>query len=188
MRSFLTTILNLKHWQLFAIFFGFPLILQFETLNNILTMLNEVLYNSLYPILIICWFELYFLWLYSMAINLHKKLPPNINMNINVFKLFLFIPALYIMFFIIYLFFFMNSNSSTSPILIFLTGQTAIHLFVFICLIYSIYFIAKLLTSIETQKNATIKDYIAEIFLMWFYPIGVWIIQPRINAIFNEEK
>jgi len=55
------------------------------------------------------------------------------------------------------------------------------------CIFYSLYFIAKELKSVELQKPVTFSDFAGEFFLLWFFPIGIWIIQPRINKIFESK-
>ncbi|MNL47293.1 hypothetical protein D3C87_1700740 [compost metagenome] len=62
-----------------------------------------------------------------------------------------------------------------------------LHLFSIFCLIYTLYFNAKSLKAVETRKPVTFSDFAGEFFLLWFFPVGVWIIQPRINKIFSED-
>ena len=45
-------------------------------------------------------------------------------------------------------------------------------------------FTAKTLKSNETNEEIDINDYFGDIFLIVFWPIGVWTIQPRLNKIF----
>lgn len=45
-------------------------------------------------------------------------------------------------------------------------------------------FTAKTLKANETNEEIDINDYFGDIFLIIFWPIGVWIIQPRLNKIF----
>jgi hypothetical protein len=61
-----------------------------------------------------------------------------------------------------------------------------LHLFSMFCIFYCLYFIAKSLKSVELQRPVTFNDYAGEFVLIWFFPIGVWVIQPRINNIFND--
>jgi hypothetical protein len=60
-----------------------------------------------------------------------------------------------------------------------------LHLFSMFCIFYSLYFIAKALKTVESQKTVSFSDFAGEFFLIWFFPIGVWIIQPRINKLFE---
>jgi hypothetical protein len=51
---------------------------------------------------------------------------------------------------------------------------------------YTLWFNAKTFKSVELQREALIGDYIGEFFLLWYFPIGIWFIQPRINKIFGS--
>jgi len=51
---------------------------------------------------------------------------------------------------------------------------------------YCLYFISKSLKAVELQRDVTFNDYAGEFFLIWFFPIGIWFIQPRINKLFDE--
>jgi hypothetical protein len=53
---------------------------------------------------------------------------------------------------------------------------------------YILYFVAKTMKSVEMQKTVTFNDYAGEFFLIWFFPIGIWFLQPRINKIFGFDK
>ncbi|WP_373551080.1 hypothetical protein [Haliscomenobacter sp.] len=48
---------------------------------------------------------------------------------------------------------------------------------------YCIYHVAKTIKTVELQRKVTFSDFIAEFFLVWFFPIGVWILQPTINKL-----
>jgi hypothetical protein len=53
-------------------------------------------------------------------------------------------------------------------------------------MLYSLYFVAKTIKTAELQKECTFKDFTEEFILILFYPIGLWIIQPRINKIYKD--
>ncbi|MBI3240197.1 MAG: hypothetical protein HYZ43_15335 [Flavobacteriia bacterium] len=40
-----------------------------------------------------------------------------------------------------------------------------------------------MLKSVELQREAVYTEYSSDFFLIWFFPVGVWSIQPRINRI-----
>jgi hypothetical protein len=52
------------------------------------------------------------------------------------------------------------------------------------CLFYSVRFVSKSLTLAETCKPASFYEYAGPFFLIWFYPIGVWLVQPRVNRLY----
>src|SRR5262249_22613374 len=44
--------------------------------------------------------------------------------------------------------------------------------------------ISKSLVLAETTKPASFYDYAGPFFLLWFFPLGVWFTQPRINRLY----
>jgi hypothetical protein len=56
-----------------------------------------------------------------------------------------------------------------------------------ICLIYILYFDSKSLALAERNESVSFYDYVGPFFLLWFFPIGIWIIQPKINRLYVEK-
>lgn len=50
------------------------------------------------------------------------------------------------------------------------------------------YFVAKTITSVEMKKESHFSDYIGDFFLIWFFPVGIWFVQPRINKIILDNS
>ena len=189
--------LKAKHWQLFLLTFGIPMIFQivmmglmfsnFITQKNLdpATMFN---YMKFFPFILIVFVAIFFGWFWSIAIGLQKKVPENVSMKVRKFKIFFFIPMVYMVFFFSFFFFSMNSLfSNPEPNLVLMGGLFAIvipiHLFAMFCIFYSLYFVAKTIKTVELQRAVTFSDFAVEFFLIWFYPIGIWIIQPKINKM-----
>jgi len=53
--------------------------------------------------------------------------------------------------------------------------------------VLQIYFVSKSLVLAETGRPAVFYDYAGPFFLVWFFPIGVWIVQPRINRLYERK-
>jgi hypothetical protein len=53
---------------------------------------------------------------------------------------------------------------------------------------YSIYFVAKALKSVERQSPTRFNDSRREFLLLWFFPVGIWLIQPRVNRLFAPSR
>lgn len=64
---------------------------------------------------------------------------------------------------------------------IFETKTLAIVLNLFLSMIATIIKAAKTIKTVELQKKVTFSDFAGEFFLLWFSPIGIWILQPKIN-------
>lgn len=171
-------LLTLKHWQLFGLMTGILIIDSFFelTTNEIVRLITMLLSVAIF-----------FGWFWAMAINLYPKLPPNAKLNLNRFKLFMFIPAFYIAIISLMLGSISIGLQGDS-----LSGYAAIlipvHLFSMFCIFWCLVFVAKLLKAVELQSPVRFSDYAGEFFLLWFFPIGIWTIQPRINKLFEHEK
>lgn len=172
---------------MFTLLFVLPIILIF--LGFIVTATiggrNPIVFSISISIITIVFIGVFFGWFYALGANLNKKLPDHVRMNLTRFKIFLFIPAAYI-FLLSVLLLFKNILSSLQPNPAIFSLIIPMQLFCMFCMFYCLYFNAKSLKTVEMQRQVTFSDYAGEFFLIWLLPIGIWIIQPRINKIFND--
>ena len=61
-----------------------------------------------------------------------------------------------------------------------------LHLFSMFCIFYCLYFVAKTFKTVELQREVSFSDFAGEFFLFWFFPIGIWIVQPKINKMIED--
>jgi hypothetical protein len=182
----MTKFLTLKHWQLFVLLMGLPLVIQFVTIGSVFSDNVPSTLLFLFPVMMIVIIGLFFGWFYSLGTNLHKKLPPTATMSLIRFKIFLFVPVVYL--FLISVFtIVMVTNPSTEwqPNPAIVAVVIPLHLLSMFSIFYCLYFIAKALKSVEWQKSVTFSDFVGEFFMIWFYPFGIWMLQPRINKLFD---
>ncbi|HEX2845930.1 MAG TPA: hypothetical protein VHN59_05240 [Chitinophagaceae bacterium] len=182
-------LLHLKHWQIFLMIVGFPLLFEFVS-AVMLTQGNLSFISITFLIKMVLVAGVFLGWFYTVGVNLYKKIPDTVQMNLMRFKLFLIIPVVYILFLLL---FFFNTFSKTVAD----EGQAVVrgvefiiplHLFCMFCIFYCLYFNAKALKAAELQRPVTFSDFAGEFFLLWFFPFGIWILQPRINSLFAEDK
>ncbi len=57
-----------------------------------------------------------------------------------------------------------------------------------IAMIYILGFTAKNLIMAERQTAVAFYDYAGPFFLMWFFPIGIWFVQPRVNRLARKTR
>jgi cation transport ATPase len=138
--------------------------------------------------LILLFFAILYGWFYAVGVNMNKKLPGTVKMTLTKFKWFLFISFAGMS--LLYLFSYSVYFKLISNEIVLNFGITAaiitLYLFSLFCFFYCIYFIAKSFQAVELQQPVTFSDYLWMFFLIVFFPIGVWLIQPRINKIFSE--
>ena len=199
--------LKAKHWQLFIIMLGIPIIYQFYFIaqvwmpqgnpveshdgNGFSEVLNEPFVQlDVFPLAMIFFSLIFFAWLWSIAIGLQKSIPTEIKMKVNKFKIFFFIPVTYITLLMVYV----NQLYSGIGLPVFFNGGWVIgiilplHLFSMFCIFYTMYFVAKTIKTAELQRATGFSDFAAEFFLLWFYYIGIWFIQPKVNKLYNMGK
>ena len=193
--------LKAKHWQLFLLTFGIPIIFQIimmvSMFSNFATNTNpdpEKMFNNMkfFPIIMVLFMAIFFGWFWSVAIGLQKKVPENVIMKVKKFKIFFFIPMVYMICIMIFMLYTMNGliKNGSEPNVGLLGSMLAIivplHLFSMFCIFYTLYFVAKTFKTVELQREVKFSDFAGEFFMIWFYPIGIWIIQPKINKFIEE--
>jgi hypothetical protein len=57
-----------------------------------------------------------------------------------------------------------------------------------VCLFYLLYFVSKNLVLTEAGKQVSFYEYAGPFFLLWFFPMGVWIVQPKVNQLYEEKS
>ncbi len=176
--------LKAKHWHIFLLTIGLPMVLQMVLMPILIASNNPKLLFSIMPIISTIFMGTLFGWFWSIAIGLQFRIPENIKMKVQKFKIFFLIPIAYVLIIFGLMFFGFNSlENGDSPGPLFPVIIVPIHLFAMFCIFYSMYFIAKTLKTVELQKEVTFSDFAGDFFLLWFFPIGVWILQPKINKM-----
>jgi hypothetical protein len=62
----------------------------------------------------------------------------------------------------------------------------ALHVASMICILVGLRFAAQTFRSVELGRLARFSEYSIEFFLIWFSPVGFWILQPRLNRIMKN--
>lgn len=203
--------LRAKHWLIFLLLFGLPFLFQIIMMVAVIASVGNEIRNGrqpdpatfmgpffiLFALVMVIVGATLFGWFWSIAIGLQEKIPANARMRTGMFKVCFFFPLVYISLFMIGITAMMISLSSlvengVQPPLTLIFGSMAIifplHLVAMFCMFYCLYFIAKTLKTVELQRATTFSDFAGEFFMLWFYPVGVWIIQPKINRMVEDES
>lgn len=174
-------LLRAKHWQIFALFVGMGvvgdaiLLIYFLGAGSRGTFWKFELLNAIVTAI----FLVFFLgWLWAMGSFLSSIVKPKLRLNIDLFLVSLIYPPLYICAFFTIIF--ENVKSPLLPLIL------PFHLFAMFCIFYEFYFVSKNLVLAEIGRPASFCDYAGPFFLIWFFPIGIWFTQPRINRLYIE--
>lgn len=187
-----------KHWQVFMLLIGIPSIAQTIILALLIPASLHGGTHSLIivlkwiPIPMLFCFTFYLLWLYTIGTMLYAMAPSSATVKLWAFKICLTVLLLYGICFSVFIYLVVSSiflNALSPPnIIIAPLLMLFIHLLAMLSVIYCCYFIAKILKLAESQSDVRFTDCIGDFVLMIILPIGIWVIQPRINKLFTQYR
>lgn len=159
--------------------FGVPVLFQLLLIGRMKSGEVLVFESFLISFLILV---VFFGWLYSAGVGLNRIIPNEFKLKVIWFKVSISVPLLFIVVISYWLYNRVNgSQISLNFELIF-----SFQLLAMFCLFYSFYFVARAIRTAEMKKKVSFTDFIGLFFLIWFFPIGIWLVQPRINRVIEE--
>lgn len=163
--------LRAKAWQIFIMMVIVPLALGFFSINSNITTSVSLMFVCILGFLG---------WYWALGSFLNSTLRPPTKLKASFFHFAVVYPIVYIPVF----FFLAIHPGMPSPFIL-----IPLHLFAMFCIFYLLYFSSRSLVSAEKEKVVrSFGDYAGEFMLLWFYPIGIWIIQPRVNRLYEKSR
>lgn len=189
--------LRAKHWQLFLLTFGIPFVFQMVSMMMFISSIIRnhnpaMLFNEFefFPLIMVLFAGTLLGWQWAVATGLQKMLPAGVTMKVPKFKIFFIIPIVYLSVVMLFMAFVFSHNFTNTDFALSFSFSFLLifplHLFCMFCLLYCIYFVAKTFKTVELQRPVSFSDFAGEFFLVWFFPIGVWILQPKINRMIKQ--
>jgi hypothetical protein len=169
--------LRAKHWQIFLLLFGLYIVGAVAATAQSPPAIAKIgtLFGAVVVLAMFCTLA----WFWSMGSFLSSIVHPALRPKMGFFRFALTYPALYIFVFIA-----LFQSAATRPALFAVIFP--FHFFAVFCMLYDLYFVSKNLVLAETSKSASFGDYAGPLFFLWFFPVGVWFIQPRINSLLKN--
>jgi len=125
---------------------------------------------------------LYFGWIFSIGYSANNKLTEELRTSATAFKLGLLYAAAYMLVFLS-IFGPYGANSSTEGF----TMILPFHLLAMIGIFYGIWFAARQLATLREDREVKFSEFSGPFFLIWFFPIGIWFVQPLVNQLLGDE-
>jgi hypothetical protein len=180
--------LKAKHWQIFLVSFGLPSLIEIIAMPFMILGNNPAIILKIMPILMFFFAGGFFGWIWAIATGLQSKVPTGIIMKVKKFKIFFFIPIVYLLLIVVFMGKMMGGmpdmpEPSGATIGLIMAIVFPLHIISMFGIFYSFYFAAKTYKTVELQREVSFSDFAGEFFLIWFYPVGVWIVQPKINQM-----
>jgi hypothetical protein len=168
-------ILKLKHWQIFLAIFGAP-ILFYCILSNSDDWDPIFVYS---PLIAFVFFGTLLTWFYVLATNLQTKHGDVEALEIKNFRIVLYVNLGYFALMMLGMLGIRLIDYSDWKLPLDIVSQGTY--------LFMVWYISKSLKTIELHKEAQFSEYILTLILLWFVPLGIWVIQPRINKIFDPD-
>ncbi len=123
-------------------------------------------------------------WLYALGSHLYRRLPATAVMSLTRFRIAVVLPVAYVFLLLLYGGNVFRGGAPDSVNGGFIALFVLLHLSSMACLFYCLYFTAKALKTVERNAPVPVSEYLGEFFLLWFFPVGIWMLQPRVNHLF----
>lgn len=140
------------------------------TISTVISVLTESL--IIIKISMLLDFYIVLLWEYRVCTLIYEKYSSYLTVPILWFKICIGYMSIYVILFS--LFFEIIPSNYLEPL----------HMVSFACNIYCLYFLSKLLVTVEKRSKVKFREYFGTLISMWILIIGIWNLQPRINRIF----
>lgn len=114
------------------------------------------------------------IWIWSIGTKLYRNPEPENKLKLYLFKVSILFPLIYCIYGIYRM---ISIGDVIMPM----------HFAAMLSTLYAMIFAAKTIKSAELNENATVSKYLGDFFLIWFFPIGIWILQPRIQKIIDKQ-
>lgn len=164
--------LKAKHWQLFVVFMGSAFLSQVIIASTFPDGEGVNLVEMMIPTLV--WAIVFFGWIWAIAAACSKALPPELSSSPRPMQGGLIYALAYMMFGAPSIF---SSDGGVPGYLM------AMHLLAMAAIFYALGFTAKQLTKLERKHDVSFFEYSGPFFLLWFFLIGVWFVQPKVNQL-----
>ena len=171
-------LLGAKHWQVFLAFLALLLVERSATEPAVATASISMSYLSLLARMLpgLC----YWIWFWALGSVLNSIVHPELRPRRVVFLTATTFVGLFATLFEPMILVTRMDWDTMLTILYF----SLFFLIFFEC--YVLYFLARNLVLAETTRPVSFRDFIGSFLLFWFYPIGIWFLQPRINRLYAE--
>ena len=201
--------LRSKHWHLFLLTFAIPTFIYTMSMGIMAKNMLDAIESGTGPssmdfenifgsvkivfMIIIILSSTLWLWYWSLGVGLQKYIPEPLRLNTTLFKVLYFLPVIYVIVILFLVGSFMEQlfnedfiTPAPEAFESFFWIFIPLNFIVVFASFYVLYFAAKSVKTAQLKKKVKLGDFIGEFFLLWIYPIGVWIVQPEVNKVVDN--
>ena len=123
-----------------------------------------------------------FAWLFSIGKWANQHLPEDQQKSPTLFTLGFIVPIIYIVLLILVYLPTLSPDSRPQPP----NWMLPLHMLSLIGVFYGIWFTARQYMALQRYHDVDFLIFSSAFFLMWMFPLGIWIIQPGVNELFDK--
>ena len=123
-----------------------------------------------------------FAWMFSIGTWSNRHLPESRRRSPLLFGVSLALPIIYVLMYIILYIPLLESGGPSRPPLWLLP----MHMFSMLGIFYGIWYTARQLKSLLENEDADFMIFSSTFFLLFIFPIGIWLIQPEVNQLYYK--
>jgi hypothetical protein len=116
-------------------------------------------------------------WFYSIGFTFFKKLRDKRGLNLRLLR----IASVYPFVLVLIVLLFQDLLKKDAGVAFMLVLSALVSIF------YCMRFAAKAIASFERKESVGFGDYAGNFFLMWFFPLGVWFVQPKVGKLLERK-
>ena len=165
--------LKLRHWELFLML----------ALPTVMTLMFGI---PLKPLVVasigLFMLLVLFLWMFSIGNWSNRRLPEARRLNPLPFAAGLVVPIVYL---VMYIFLYIPQLADGAPARPPL-WLLPMHMLSLAGIFYGIWYTARQLKSLQENEEADFLIFSSTFFLLFIFPLGVWLIQPGVNELYHR--
>ncbi len=165
--------LKMKAWELFLMII-MPLAITF--------ILGFTFTRLLIAVIVLFVMIVVFGWLYSIGSWSNTQLPVHLKKSVSLYAIGLATPIIYLILVIILYFPILESSSPRPPP----SWMLPLHFLSLAGIFYGIWFSARQYMALQKGYEVDFMIFSSTFLFMWIFPLGIWIIQPSVNEIFDK--
>jgi hypothetical protein len=171
----MTFFLKLKHWELFLML----------ALPTLLCLMFSIPFKPLIASTVGLFMMLVlFSWMLSVGIWSNRQLDPSRQRSPLLFIAGLVLPIVYLLAYIILVVPELTSGDPVKPKL----WMFPLHMLSLTGIFYGIWYTAGQLKTLLESKDADYMIFSNTFFMLFVFPLGVWLIQPGVNQLYYESQ
>ncbi|MGQ1947893.1 hypothetical protein ACT3CD_12425 [Geofilum sp. OHC36d9] len=179
-----------RHWHYFVGGFVLPFVILFVGFNVPFYVFNGAMVFISGALAVVISELVIYLWLWKGGQFLSERIESHSAKRFRLFKWLVILPMIlillvFIAWLIASLVMGMGKISMANWLMASLNVIIPMQIIFVLSRIYCFFYVAKWLKSVELKRNAKFSDFYMDFLWLLIFPIGIWLIQPRVNKVFG---